>query len=286
MNLLRPLVVCVDDEAPVLRALQRTLGRSPYDLRTTSRPEEALRWSRERTLDVLVTDQRMPGMAGTELVEAVRERSPETSWIVLTAYPDPAIRPLILKPWDDAALRRTVDELVRRRSHLSRLLARSATAVDHFLGRLAPAPSRLGIRTPGGGSGELVSAFARSPKRPASRSLGVLIVEDHDDSREFLKTLLERAGHSCEEAASVEQAIRWIDTRVFDVVLIDLGLPNGDGLAVARHVVGKGLKTRVVVVSAHLDRRQMPGEYAALGVDAFVPKPYGMKEILDAIRGR
>lgn len=117
----RPLVVAVDDDPCVLRALQRLVRGEPYDLLTTDDPDEALRWVGEKQLRLFITDQRMPGMAGSDLVTRVSARVPALPTVILTGYPETAvvleeknirIRKLILKPWDDAALLATLRELL------------------------------------------------------------------------------------------------------------------------------------------------------------------------------
>ena len=117
----RPVVVCVDDDPAVLAALSRLFRALPFEFRTTVSPREAVKWITHRDVDVLISDQRMPSITGTQLLAIVSERSPATRLILLTAYPDADLfqecarhhaRRLILKPWDDAALRWTIAEML------------------------------------------------------------------------------------------------------------------------------------------------------------------------------
>lgn len=116
-------VLCVDDERPVLDALRRLLRREPYDLMTTERPEQALEWIAHGGISLVVADQRMPVMTGTELLEAARVISPEMIGVILTAYPRTSVlldavnqgaRRLIAKPWDDDALKEAIRDLLAR----------------------------------------------------------------------------------------------------------------------------------------------------------------------------
>jgi len=115
-------VVVVDDDPAVLRALRRALRQEPYDVRTTSRAEEALEWIERGEVSLVVLDQRMPGMCGTELAERVQRLSPRTVRVMLTAYPgnalvrhglDHEVQWLISKPWNDDALRLALRRLLR-----------------------------------------------------------------------------------------------------------------------------------------------------------------------------
>lgn len=118
----RPLVVLVDDDPEILRSLRRLLRPESFDLLTTDQPPLALTWARSRHIDLLITDQRMPGMSGTELLATFRDVSPETKTIVLSGFPDTAlvvhksglrIERLISKPWDNDALVSTIRGLLK-----------------------------------------------------------------------------------------------------------------------------------------------------------------------------
>lgn len=116
-------VVCVDDERPALEAIKRLLRNEPYAVFALDDPQEALDCVRAVPVSLVLTDQRMPGMSGIELARAVRSESPDTSVIMVTAFPDAApprhlnrglFRRLFLKPVDGPELRKVIrSELMR-----------------------------------------------------------------------------------------------------------------------------------------------------------------------------
>lgn len=125
----RHLVVVVDDEPGVLSAIRRSLRDEPYQVLTTERPEQALRWLDYRDISAVVSDQRMPGMSGMEFLRRVGERSPVTARIILTAFMGPTTREpgvrvvvdsSIGKPWDDRLLKRTIRDFLSEREWESR----------------------------------------------------------------------------------------------------------------------------------------------------------------------
>jgi signal transduction histidine kinase len=69
-----------------------------------------------------------------------------------------------------------------------------------------------------------------------ARSLDVLLVEDHEMTARVMSRLLRQAGYDVTVAADVSTAKRWTDERRFDVVISDLGLPDGTGLDVMKHL--------------------------------------------------
>jgi signal transduction histidine kinase/DNA-binding response OmpR family regulator len=131
------VILFVDDEPEVLALLARTFPASEgYVALTASSPDEALRVLGARPVDLLVTDQRMPGMSGVDLIAEARRRIPALCAILLTAYTDPTdlvgainrgdVYRYLVKPWDTADLRQTVVralEHVRLRRERARLQA-------------------------------------------------------------------------------------------------------------------------------------------------------------------
>jgi DNA-binding NtrC family response regulator len=106
----RPTVLLVDDDASVLSALSRALRGEPYDVLVTPDPFQALEWIRSRPVDVLIADEFMPAMRGSELLEAAARFAPKSAKVLLTGYPTAleSATLVIPKPWEDELLRRSV----------------------------------------------------------------------------------------------------------------------------------------------------------------------------------
>jgi CheY-like chemotaxis protein len=116
----RPAVVLVDDDLAVLAALKRLLRDEPFDVLATPSPLEALGWLSQKEVRVVMVDERMPEMSGSELLEWVRGRFPEMPSVILTGYSGTAlvveekhlrIERLVTKPWDDENLRELLRDL-------------------------------------------------------------------------------------------------------------------------------------------------------------------------------
>jgi CheY-like chemotaxis protein len=113
----RPIVVCVDDELPILSAIARLARRESYELRTTTDPEQALDWVRTEKVALVIADYRMPRMSGTTLLQLTKACSPGTARMLLTGYAGESIviaaaeaglLNILAKPWDDEALRERI----------------------------------------------------------------------------------------------------------------------------------------------------------------------------------
>jgi two-component system, OmpR family, KDP operon response regulator KdpE len=115
-------------------------------------------------------------------------------------------------------------------------------------------------------------------------SLGplVLLVEDELPMRRFLRTALR--AHECQvvEAGTAREALAQVAGRNPDLILLDLGLPDGEGLDVARQI-RRSAQTPIIVLSA---RGQEHDKVTALdlGVDDYLTKPFGVQELLARVR--
>lgn len=110
----------------------------------------------------------------------------------------------------------------------------------------------------------------------------VLVVDDEQAMRRFLRTSLASNGYRIVETETGEEAITQAAAYNPDLVLLDLGLPDVDGLAVIRRV-REWSKVPVVVISAR-DREQDKIDALDLGADDYVTKPFGTGELLARIR--
>lgn len=115
MNEHQHTVLCVDDEQNISHSLKRLLRKEAYRLLTASSGAEGLKLLEENDVHLVISDQRMPEMSGTEFLSIVKERYPHAIRIVLTGYTEvDAITESInkghvykffLKPWNDQSLK-------------------------------------------------------------------------------------------------------------------------------------------------------------------------------------
>lgn len=110
----------------------------------------------------------------------------------------------------------------------------------------------------------------------------ILVVDDEPSIRTLLKSTLARAGYAVIEAATAREAVTAAQIDKPDLVLLDLGLPDRDGLEIIASLRGdSGLP--VIVVSAREDSEQ---KVAALdlGAEDYVTKPFDTEELLARVR--
>jgi response regulator RpfG family c-di-GMP phosphodiesterase len=107
-------VLCVDDEPNILAALKRTLRGAGFSALTADGGTEALKILEKLPVDIVVSDMRMPGIDGAQLLEQVHARWPHVVRILLTGHADQGstvsainrgrIFRYLSKPWDERDL--------------------------------------------------------------------------------------------------------------------------------------------------------------------------------------
>jgi DNA-binding response OmpR family regulator len=111
----------------------------------------------------------------------------------------------------------------------------------------------------------------------------VLLVEDDRMIADGLRTALRQEGHTVDHVGDARSATEAVRAGGFDLVLLDLGLPLGDGLDVLRGMRARHDTTPVIVVTARDDVRSRVGGLDA-GADDYVLKPFDLDELSARIR--
>lgn len=119
----RSTVLLVDDEANILASLRRTLRREGYTILTAENASEGFSLLAKNDVQVIVSDQRMPEMTGTEFLSRVKSLYPQTVRMVLSGYSETssftdainkgAVYRFMLKPWNDEQLREEISGALR-----------------------------------------------------------------------------------------------------------------------------------------------------------------------------
>lgn len=129
----RPRVLVVDDERQTVRAVKYLLRRQ-YEVLGATRAEEALQILEQKPVDVVLCDQRMPGMTGDQLLARVAKDHGKTVRVLITAYTDmdALVRSInhgrifayLQKPWNPEELERVVRETVEYRGECERCMVK------------------------------------------------------------------------------------------------------------------------------------------------------------------
>ncbi len=146
-----------------------------------------------------------------------------------------------------------------------------------------PVGSRLGVSSPGAGG-----AGANDDRRPPLPPLSILLAEDNELNRHFAVEFLRLRGHRVRSVPNGREAVEVLGEEPFDLVLMDISMPEMDGLEATRLIRASASgafdnKVPIIALTAHAvkgDRER----FLAAGMDGYVPKPIDVEELYRVIR--
>jgi CheY-like chemotaxis protein len=167
----RRTLMLVDDEVAIISALRRLFRRDGYQLVTAHSGAEALELLASHPVDVIVSDQRMPGMTGVEFLRRTKALHPDTIRMTLSGFADlqsiidavneGAIYKFLMKPWDDNRLREHVAQAFEQKE-----LADDNRRLQAELGRRSAEQAELAQR--------LAQSLERQTKQAELMAAGAL----------------------------------------------------------------------------------------------------------------
>lgn len=110
----------------------------------------------------------------------------------------------------------------------------------------------------------------------------VLVVDDEPPIRRFLRTSLSAQGYRVIEAEAGGTALRCLRHTALDVIILDLGLPDMDGLDVIANI--RRQSSVPIIILSSRDEERAKVQALDLGADDYVTKPFGMEELIARIR--
>ncbi|EAR51016.1 PAS sensor Signal Tranduction Histidine Kinase [Oceanicola granulosus HTCC2516] len=249
-------ILLVEDDPEVRGATAALLQDLGYSTLTAANPDEALvSFGEGARFDMLLTDVVMPGeVTSREMVERIQGERPDLPVLFISGFSrreivhdgrvDKGVQ-FLSKPFTQETLARKVREVLDS----------------------APRPDAPGPET---------AAEAPAPLAPRGPPR-VLLVEDDALIRMDLAMMLEEMGIEVAEAASVAEALAQLETGGFDLMLTDIGLPDGNGEELAREARERHPELRLIFATGRSQLAQeLPGSL-------LLPKPFSHHAVAEAI---
>jgi DNA-binding NtrC family response regulator len=111
----------------------------------------------------------------------------------------------------------------------------------------------------------------------------VLIIDDEQEIRESLQQLLRLEGYQAVSAPTAEEGMKRVESGVFDLVLLDISLPDGNGLDVLKSIKHDSPDTGVIMITAY-DSSQLAFQASKQGAESYITKPWDNDKLLLEIR--
>jgi signal transduction histidine kinase/CheY-like chemotaxis protein/HPt (histidine-containing phosphotransfer) domain-containing protein len=252
-------VLLVDDVEMNLEILSRQLNIFGITAETTNDGFAAMAeleraWHRGKPYDIVFLDQMMPGIGGGDLAERIRANPSlnETKLVLVSSSGT-----FGLKPATAAFLDARVDKPVRQHELLD-CLVRVHSGLAHAT------TSTVGPKN-----------TKPKQKAVAGQALRILLAEDNKINQKFAVALLHKAGHAIDVVENGNQAVDAVRRSDYDVVLMDVQMPELDGVGAAREIRALPHPKCGIPIIA-LTANAMTGakaEYLQAGMDDYVPKP-------------
>jgi two-component system response regulator HydG len=181
-SLLAPTVLIVDDESSIREALEKVLVKEGLQVRVAPGGREALEILRNHPIEVMITDLRMPGMTGEDLLKAAKAITPEVEVIVMTAYGtiENAVQAMKLGAYDFIAKplkRAAIVAAVRKALDKHALVAENR----ELRAQLAAATSRSIV-----GNSQVMRATLEIARQAAASTATVLLLGESGTGKELL----------------------------------------------------------------------------------------------------
>jgi signal transduction histidine kinase/DNA-binding response OmpR family regulator len=256
-------VLVVDDNETNRRILAAYLDRWGLAVRATGSARESLAWiEADEPFDVGILDMHMPEMDGVALARAIRQRR--------TA----AGLPLLL--FTSLGRREADAESVGFAAHLTKPI-KPSQLFDALAGALAGQPTRVETRAP--------SRIELDPGMAQRHPLRILLAEDNVVNQKLALRLLEQMGYRADVAANGLEAVAAVERQPYDLVFMDVQMPDMDGLEATRQITrrwSRPERPRIVAMTANAmqdDRERC----LAAGMDDYVSKPIRVDELVAAL---
>jgi two-component system, OmpR family, response regulator len=120
---------------------------------------------------------------------------------------------------------------------------------------------------------------------PAVATAGgrILLIDDEPGILNFVSRGLQEEGYAVDVAANAEAGLKAALEQAYDLIILDLLLPDRDGADVLRELVGRRLRTAIIILSAINNSASKVSSFD-LGADDYLAKPFSMEELLARIR--
>jgi CheY-like chemotaxis protein len=255
-------ILVVDDNATNRRILALQMAKWGMAVHDTEHPAQALEMLQAQAFDLAIVDMHMPGMDGTTLAARIREQGHALPLVLFTS--------LGRKESTDGPFAATLAKPLRQSQLFDTLVT--------LLGSDAHADAAPRAAAPAARPRMDAQMAARHPLR-------ILLAEDNVVNQKLALRLLQQMGYRADVASNGIEAIECVARQPYDVVLMDVQMPEMDGLEASRRITAKykpAERPRIVAMTANAMQGDRE-ECLAAGMDDYVTKPIRVDALVEAL---
>ncbi len=247
----------VDDNATSRSVLSSVLGRWGMTVTTAAGGAEAMRAVEEKEFDVALIDLEMPGLDGIATAREVRRRR-GLPLLLLSSFGETVLG-------QDAELFRAQISKPVRNSELLNILLKLTGRVSPDLPKVEEKQFDAGMA--------------------AEHPLRILLVEDNAVNRKVGLLMLSRWGYTAEMANNGKRAVEALETEVYDVILMDIQMPEMNGIQAMKAIREKlGAESPTIIALTAEALEGDAARFLAMGFDQYLSKPLQAAHLQKALR--
>ncbi len=239
-------VLLVEDDEMARRSLKRVIDKEGYETIIASDGEEGLNLFRSEKPAIVLTDIRMPRIDGMEVMYTVKDISPSTEIILITAYGDYDTAILALREGALDYLKKPVD-------------------LDQLILSLGRAREKIAER------------------RKISIKTSLLVLEDDKNTRDKLARVFEKEGYEVFTGQDGEEGIKIFSERKIDILLVDIKMPKKNGMEVLHEVKKLSKDCEVIMLTGYGDE-DTAIQAMRDGAINYIRKPMDLDQLILAIQ--
>lgn len=254
-------ILIVEDEVNLAQTLSRAIRLGMNEIKTiklAETGEEALALLEKNNFDIVLTDFRLPGISGLDVIGHIAQKTSKTRFILMTGYGSDEV---------EAAAKRVANAYLTKPFDMVDLIALLQTMLhDQRIQDFDPA----------------VDNGKASPQAPFSEFVNILIMEDDMGLQRIYSKALGKGEYVLKQASNLQEARNHLDQGVYQILICDIHLGRERGTDILEEYKDKLAQdnTQIIMASAYGGYRQIATE---MGAEFFLEKPISLSTLITLV---
>ncbi|MBI3815108.1 MAG: response regulator [Nitrospinae bacterium] len=260
-------ILVIDDEVKIAEGLAKMLSSWGYDAKSVTSGLKGIDCLRSGQFNLVITDLRMPDIGGIELLKRIKASAPEIKIIVLSG----SLGEINIPELSQLDIFRLLEKPVSKKD--------IRTAVEEALGMpQAKTEIKTDLKTTEIGR----EAIVRDKHKSSFSKGNVLVVDDEEELAKMIKNVLTLKNYNVTTASDGMMAVEKIQSQRFDLILMDIRMPNMDGIEAVKKIKEINPDSFIVMMTGMADDEEIEKAIEEGGY-AVLRKPFSPDGLLKSI---